>query len=413
MSRHTAESLAISAIINLQDGTAHEGYGLLPRHFHGYRQEFEWVLSYVRRYQTTPSWDEFLVTFPEFPDSPEHTEVRWAAAEIIREHGARELSRALLRASGDLKAGRVEDAYETLAGLSLPTAASKPTDMLIDRTFLDDYDVPEESIPVPWKTLQKVTNGIGVGSLWYFAARPGQGKTTTMLDMVVTAALAGYRVLVYSLEMTKRQVQTRAHAIMAHELRIPISQRDLQSRVYDKLEYQKLLDQIESRVKDVTGCLHVHTPADGIVTPQTIAANVESYDLIVVDYVGLMYTDAGVQAVDDWRELSKISNALKTIALAHNVAILAASQINREGESLSGRPPRLKNLAGSDALGQDADVVITMAQMAQSALALSVEKNRHGVTGTKFWLHYNPDAGDIHEIDQETAEELRYETVDR
>ena len=86
---------------------------------------------------------------------------------------------------------------------------------------------------------------------------------------------------------------------------------------------------------------------------------------------------------------------------------MVAAQINREGES-GKEPPKLHNLAGSDSLGQDADVLLTLRAMPHDvATALSVEKNRHGAA-TRFWTEFDPNQGNFNEITKEQADDLVY-----
>ena len=137
-----------------------------------------------------------------------------------------------------------------------------------------------------------------------------------------------------------------------------------------------------------------------------VAARACEYDLIIVDYVGLMAQDGGGRAIDDWRVMASISNALKITALSQKTALLCAAQINREGENGSS-PPKVKNLAQSDALGQDGDVVLTMRSKPHDvATHFSLEKNRHGASGIQFWTTFSPNTGVFTEISRDHADDL-------
>jgi len=104
--------------------------------------------------------------------------------------------------------------------------------------------------------------------------------------------------------------------------------------------------------------------------------------------------------------MASISNSLKTIALAQGTAMLCAAQINRDGDTGSA-PPKVKNLAQSDALGQDGDVVLTMrAKPKNVATHFSIEKNRHGLSGIPFFTTFDPNTGTYTEISGEHAEDL-------
>jgi len=138
-----------------------------------------------------------------------------------------------------------------------------------------------------------------------------------------------------------------------------------------------------------------------------IASRCGEYQLTVVDYVGLMTQDGGGMAIDDWRVMAKISNSLKTIALANSDSrLLCAAQINRDGETGSA-PPKVKNLAQSDDLGRDGDVVLTMrAKPKNVATHFSLEKNRHGASGIHFHTTFDPNSGVSTEISADHADDL-------
>ena len=86
--------------------------------------------------------------------------------------------------------------------------------------------------------------------------------------------------------------------------------------------------------------------------------------------------------------------------------MLCAAQINRDGET-GMAPPKVKNLAQSDALGQDGDVVLTMrAKPKNVATFFSIEKNRHGPSGIYFNTTFDPNTGVYTEITAVQAEDL-------
>jgi hypothetical protein len=403
--RHTPESLLVSALVNSHDATAHVQYGIGSEHFYGYRAEFDWVVSFSQRYGRTPSREEIATQFKTFPlASSDQDDVRWPAHQVLEEFATRQLSRALITSSGHLRDGQIEQAYQDLAGLDLKVQVERPSNLLDDPGYLDDYDKPIDKIRLPWSAPQGATDGIDRGELWIMAARPSQGKSQTLLEFACHAALVEARtIILYSLEMTQRQVQARVHAIMAHKLGIKVSHHAMSSRRFDALEYKHLLAQIAA---EVPGRIDIHTPKDGPCTPAVIAARADDYELTLVDYVGLMRSDAAMRSVDDWRVAATISNSLKEIALSKDTRILAASQINRDGDS-GNRPPKLKNLSQADAWAQDADVVMTMVRYGQGATMFSMEKNRNGASQFNWWTRFDPDAGDYRQITREDADDIR------
>jgi replicative DNA helicase len=319
----------------------------------------------------------------------------------------RRITTAMTDAADQLHLNDASMAYEILTAAKPKHALAPPRPLLTDHEHLNTWGEHRYFVELPYPTLQRFTGGIRQGNLWYVAGRPGQGKSAHLVVMSRKGLLTGNRVLFHSLEMSEEEVRARFHACLATEMGYPsITLSNLRDRSVDRDTYKRFIGELADRMKDTGGHLDVHTPADGPVSPSTVAARCGEYDMTVIDYVGLMAQDGGGRAIDDWRVMAGISNALKTIALAQGTAMVCAAQINREGETGSA-PPKVKNLAQSDALGQDADVVLTMrAKPHDVATDFSLEKNRHGSSGIRFYTTFDPNTGGFTEITGEHAEDL-------
>lgn len=398
----SGEAIAISALLNNHDVLAGRAYGLSPEHFKGYQAEYNWLLNYYDRYGTDPSIDAFKEAFPHFLFS-DHEDIRSACDMVFKSFAKRNMTQAMGEAMDLLSVGEVNQAYTTLAKAEPIQTSPKARRLLTDLDFLDDWESRSSFIEVPYRTLQRATGGIRKGQIWYLAARPKNGKSAHLVNIVKHAVLAGCKVKFYSLEMSEDEVRARFHAAFARHLGIKgITLNTIRDKSVDKLEYKEFVQRLDG---ELDGHLDIHTPAQGLVTPGVVAASAEEYHLNVVDYIGLMRADQGSRAVDDWRVLASISNDLKLIAGQAKTSILVASQINRDGET-GKEPPKLSNLAGSDALGQDGDVICTMrAKPHDVATCISVEGNRHG-PGAKFYTRFDPNVGDFREITADEAEML-------
>jgi len=406
MARTTAESLLISALLNNEDPNGARGYGVRPEYFAGYRDEYEWVLNYYKKYNVCPTPEKLKIAFPGFPHDENEIDLRWPAQEVAEAAAGREILKGVMLASEAMRSGDVKKAYSVIEPLHYKAVSEKPVNLLEDPAYFEDYeDTSEIRVPMPWDSLQSATHGIGPGELWYFAARPQQGKSSFLTNIAVSAACAGQRVLFYSLEMTKRQVQVRSHAIMGHRLGWgnEIDSEAMLHRTWDAKKYRKLVAEIK---ESVPGEINVHDMAMGSVSPSTIIPRASEYDLIIIDYVGLMRLDGGARSVEDWRHAAVISNELKEIVLANKSRVLAAAQINRDGDQFGWRPPKLKHISQSDALGQDGDVVLTMKRYGRGASVTSIEKNRHGRSGDVFFSNYDANLGDFDEITRSRADEI-------
>lgn len=129
----------------------------------------------------------------------------------------------------------------------------------------------------------------------------------------------------YSLEMSKRELQVRSHAIIGNKIGwgSEIDTFKMLHKQYDKDDYSLLLRDLSEKTE---GVLHIHDQTQGRVTPSVVASRAEDYDLTVIDYVGLMDADSGAKSVHDWRVAAEISNDLKHITRSKKSRILAAAR---------------------------------------------------------------------------------------
>ena len=402
----SAEALLISALVNTESVGEEVGFGIAAADFEGYPSEYGWLVNYLETYGCQPTRDIFCHKFPGFFLS-EHRDIRSAAEMVHVQANKRRLTTAISEAVDLMHVGEVEAGYDRLVAAAPRHALVAPRQLLTDTGYLDEWDHRPYSIELPYTTLQRYTGGIKAGNLWYVAGRPGQGKSAHLTVFSKHGVLQGNRVLFYSLEMSEEEVRARFHASLASEMGYPsITLSNLRSYNVDRAAYRKFIGELEERMKDSGGALDVHTPADGPVSPSVVAARCGEYQLTCIDYVGLMTQDGGGHAIDDWRVMAKISNSLKTTALSQGTAMVCAAQINRDGDTGSA-PPKVKNLAQSDALGQDGDVVLTMrAKPHDVATHFSLEKNRHGRSGIHFYTTFDPNTGLFTEISGDHAEDL-------
>lgn len=399
----SSEALLISALVNSGDAEGAGPYGISPEMFVGYQAEYRWLLSYVHTYGTQPSRDALKTRFPDFPVT-DHRDIAFAADEVRHAHVKRELVKTVKSAAVSVAEGDIDEAILAMSSFSPPAPIQPLRNALIDSSLLATYDERVDALAVPWPSLQRITGGIRKGDLWYVAARLGQGKSWSLGCFVRDAVLAGRKVLFYSLEMSERQVLTRMHVLLGSALGLGVDHSSMRDKTFDLIAYKRILDQIRERVP---GELYVHDSSKGRVSPANIVAQGKEADLVVVDYAGLMSSPMGGRAIDDWRAMAAISNMLKEVAVSADIRILAAAQINRDGDQPGWRPPKVKNLAQSDALGQDGDVVLTHKQYSPSTMVYGIEKNRHGEGNQVFFTRFNPNQGQFAEITREQADDIK------
>jgi replicative DNA helicase len=234
-----------------------------------------------------------------------------------------------------------------------------------------------------------MTSGFQASELIIVAARPSMGKTAFCLNVATQAAVDGFGVAVFSLEMSKEALVQR---MLCAEARV-----DSQA-----VRRGTLRDPDFTRLARAAGILQScpvwidDSPALTLLEMRSKARRLKVENdvrLVVVDYLQLMrspeYSENRVQ------EISDISRSLKGLARELKVPVIALSQLSRASEQRGGeRRPILSDLRDSGAIEQDADVVLfihrpEMYQKEDSegnSLAGQAEvivgKHRNGPTGT-------------------------------
>lgn len=363
----------------------------------GYHQAWNWCLDYQDSTKAAPPVALFHRTFPDI-EIIDGVNVRWAAEKLRAAHYDRTVRRKMAEASLHLKTGDMESLREVLREVSLPSPLVKPQGL----SSTDPASVSQSAIkigwPTPWASLNAASNGIGRGEVALVAARFGVGKSQLLAGFAVEAAKHGARVAVASCEMPSRQYLRRVHRWQAK------GQPKLLQGLIDPSEVVRI--KTVRALPELKGSIEVFDPSQMRMNMRGIEVLAAECDVLLIDHVGLLSDSSGKPAGEDWRIMAMISNSLKEMSLRFDIALLAAAQINRAGEHAGDSPPKASDIAQSDALGQDADLVITLKKWGEEALACLLAKNRDGKT-KQWYTKFYPGTGDFDEISKNEAELLK------
>ena len=241
-------------------------------------------------------------------------------------------------------------------------------------------------VPSGFKRLDKMTAGLQSSDLIILAARPGMGKTSFGLNIVLNAAITnGLNVGFFSLEMTKEQLMMR---MLSSKSKINFSKIRTGFLSDNELENIKNC----SRSFERSNIYIDDTPAINSLELRSRARRLKSdkgLDLLIVDYLQLM---RGVARNDNReREIAEISSALKSLAKELQIPIIAISQLSRQTEARTDKKPQLSDLRESGALEQDADMVLFIhradaykrnVEERDGVAEIIIGKQRNGPTGT-------------------------------
>ena len=242
--------------------------------------------------------------------------------------------------------------------------------------------------------LDRTLTGIHPSELVLLAARPGMGKTSFALNVLLHAGkFSGKTVVFFSLEMSREQLALRL----------------ISSEAY--LDNKKLLtgrlspddwDNVSLAVAALsrTRILIDDNPALTVADMNAKCRRLDNLGLVVIDYLQLMTSAGGKSYSGENRQqaVSDISRMLKIMAKDLQVPVLCLSQLSRANEKREDKRPMLSDLRESGAIEQDADIVMFLYRddyynedsEKRNIAECIVAKNRHGETG-KVELRWMPD----------------------
>ena len=259
----------------------------------------------------------------------------------------------------------------------------------IGHVFVDDdnfqkrmTNVVRKSIPMPWPEINELTQGgAAAGELWTILAPTGVGKSHTLVDIGHYAALQGYNVVHYTLELSDLAVGKRYDARYSS---IPVDQlnshKEKVRRSLDEIKGNLIIKQYPCKAASaLTLKSHCHKLAMKDLKP----------DLILVDYGDLMRSRKNY---DQKRfEEEAVYEDLRNLAGTLGVPVITATQTNRSG--LEEELITLKHVAECFQKAMISDVFITMQRRKSDAVETPgnffVAKNRLGPDGVKLDIMVN------------------------
>lgn len=227
---------------------------------------------------------------------------------------------------------------------------------------------------------QLLGGGLRRRDLVLLAGDIGSGKSSLALGIAIRSALAGTPVLFLSGEMSEERLMERALAIEGRA-------------AVDELRTGKLDDQHRASV----GAAAVRLRSVPLVVRPLLGRDFDEIEaamkvvprpaLVVVDYLQLVPSPHETRDQED--ALALATRALKGVALAEDVAVLAVAQLPSHVATREDPRPTLDDLGGRGQVKQHADVVLGIYREEmyrpgggmEGATELIVGKNRNGPTG--------------------------------
>lgn len=237
-------------------------------------------------------------------------------------------------------------------------------------------------VTVGLPSLDNITNGFNGSELIVVAGMSGTGKSLLMMNFAVNAWLGtnkptnskivpnGHNVMYFSLEMprsNKGRVNTGGYfnkRVLSCVSELPLANirrgllsADEEAHLDLSCDFMEKYDQHKKLY--VVDIPRGATPEDIEVKYLEARDKMESVDMVVVDYLGIM---AGLSEDEqDWKEIGQIAASLHEMGRIYDFPVITASQMNRPqgtSQSLSSQKYNNLRLARSSGVVDNANIIM-------------------------------------------------------
>ena len=431
--------MVISQLV--QEGTAKRAFqaGVTVEDFDIHDEEFQWVVDEAEKRRPINA-RRFKTQFPSFDFMPSQEKLTDLLDELKQERAFTSISAALDSVLVDLEPSnaliRANELREILRDVLRTHSAAGDT--MIRAEWEEHYKGMKElqilsdsgeiiGIPTEIPHLDAHWGGLVNATTYVVLGRPGDAKSFLLAKFAAEAMWHGYRVGLFSPEMTEHQHRARINTLLSAKPEIQAAlgmegafrNRALKDgRGFNLKSYRRFLEYVESEVPGEIA-LFTQKYRRSKMTAQYIESRVEDLgiDLVLVDPIYKLQASRLRKA--RFEELQDIVDALQDISQGFNIPVVMTNQATRSLVGTKGDPPTKDTSYGSDAPAQEADCVIGVKHHSEDRLMmLNCSKNRHGEP-FRFKMKFHPNIGVMQDLsplssemyyngyDPEKAEELR------
>jgi len=287
-------------------------------------------------------------------DVPSAMRVKTFAEKIVQENYLYQIASVLPSLAKAVGCGSMCETRRILAKMNQdqPLSREKLPDFGdCSLEFIASLDEDPDSIPASIDKLNQGLGGWWRGIASVICARPSMGKTAFGWQEARFAAESGRKVVVFSLEESRRILVERA---ACGELNISI--RETRAGRLKEDEKQMLKDKASELMEVYRDNLVIDDRTDHTTDSIWQVVVAEQPDMVIVDHLRLL------KDKDQWRSEVKrqghISQRLKEIAKEFNCHMMVLAQLNRALEHRTDKSPTLSDLRDSGEIEENADLVL-------------------------------------------------------
>lgn len=344
----------VSKIIETKSLVEVLDYNIDETYFKGkWREVFKYIREFTISYETVPTLSELYDEFPKILLNDVDKNFSYLIDKLIKEKEKTVIEEGLVSIQREVKdnPSLAKHQLQLLLTEVMTNIGKKEDINLIEDTesrFKRHTERKKvkgiDGIPTGFDFIDEGTAGFHAEDLIVLVARQGVGKTFLSLILAVNQWKLGNKILYLTKEMSIDRIADRFDAIAGK-----LGYTAFRKGMVDKEYYKKKLDEIKLGTDFIVSQLH-----GGI---SVIMSKIQKHqpDVVYIDGMYLLEDERG--AVAKWERMTNITRDLKVLAQLRKIPIVGTTQLNRGAD---GEDIELLNISYSDAIGQDADIVIAM-----------------------------------------------------
>lgn len=414
----TVEPLVLAAII--EDGSLKEAYreGVGRNNFEVFEEEYDWI---EKRYERKKPINKrvFLQRFPDFDFFVPSEDLKALIDELKNEGAFSKVNAMVESISQTLTTENAIDIAEHCREILTDVLRThqKHSDISL-KDFRDYYEGIRQhriairagephvlGMPTSIPSIDFNWDGLIPGRLIGVLSRPGHAKSFFVAWLAWQAIKNGWRIGLFSPEMSRDEHIARVHTLASAEKEIQeacgltesFRNNDLNRKTgFDLKAYKRFMEYFES----LPGNCYLFTKQYRI-------------SAMTIPYVATRIEDLGLQGVmaDPLSKLATLKNrespvwemrdkvdAFQELAEEHNLWAIATNWSRRDAIGKKDEPPGEGSSYGSDALEQEADHVITLRYNEDDhELQMRCTKSRFSAKAFRVNLTFRPNTGTFRE----------------
>lgn len=288
--------------------------------------------------------------------------------------------------------GQINEQIEKIQHLALTLRVEKEdeahefkTDVMESMMAMGDK---RDCLPTGFYNIDRIIQGLFPTEMIVLAGRPGMGKSSLALDILLNMTETDRKAIIFSLEMSYEAIMQRAVCSLAS-----VDPQKWEGTPPEE-EFDKILHTANELTKRNIVIYDTINTVEKMQAIISVRAKTVGVDIVVIDNIQIMST--AKHKDKEYDRLTEITRLLKRLVMCAKIPIIVISHLNRDIEKRANHMPRLSDLRGSGSLEQDADKVIFLHREDQyrkiekpdidpsefdGVAYIIIAKNRRGKTG--------------------------------